>query len=193
MKLNIFTLYMSLSELVDNTRTDKGTAHSYLELYDTLFSSKIKTATNIFEIGIQTGGSIKLWYDYFVNADIYGVDITPIKDMWEEIKNKDRIHLGRFDAYEESFVKTCLSNIKFDIILDDGPHTLLSMKKFIKLYLPLLKEDGILVIEDIQAIEWIDTLKSDIPDDLKQYVEVYDLREKKNRYDDILFVINKSK
>ena len=184
---------MSLSELVDNTRTDKGTIHSYLELYDTLFSHKKETATNIFEIGIYMGGSVKLWYDYFANADIYSVDIIPIKNIWEEIRNKDRIKLGRFDAYEESFVKTHLSNIKFDIILDDGPHTLLSMRKFIKLYLPLLKVDGILVIEDIQTIEWIDTLKNDIPDDLKQYVEVYDLREKKNRYDDIVLVINKSK
>jgi hypothetical protein len=184
---------MSLSELANNARTDKNTIHSYLPVYDTLFRGKKETATNVFEIGIFMGGSVKLWHDYFVNANIYSVDIIPIKDVWEEIRNKERIKLGRFDAYDESFVNTHLSNIKFDIILDDGPHTLLSMRKFIKLYLPLLKDNGILVIEDVQAIEWIETLKNDVPDGLKEYIEVYDLREKKNRYDDIVFVVNKSK
>jgi len=184
---------MSLSELANNARTDKNTTHSYLPLYDKLFRGKKETATNVFEIGICMGGSVKLWYDYFVNATIYSVDIIPIKDVWEEIKNKDRIKLGRFDAYDENFINDHLSNTKFDIILDDGPHTLLSMRKFIKLYLPLLKEDGILVIEDVQTLDWIDTLKNDVPDDLKDFIEVYDLRENKNRYDDIVFVVNKSK
>jgi len=190
---NIFIFYMSLRELVDNARTDKDTTRSYLQLYDTLFNGKKETATDIFEIGICMGGSVKLWYDYFVNANIYSVDIIPIKNVWEEIRNKERIKLGRFDAYDESFVNSHLKNIKFDIILDDGPHTLLSMRKCIKLYLPLLKEDGILVIEDVQSIDWIETLKNDVPDGLKEYIEVYDLREKKNRYDDIVFVVNKSK
>jgi hypothetical protein len=45
-----------------------------------------------------------------------------IKDIWEELKNKKRIKVGSFDAYNKNF-----SNIKFDMILDDGPHTLESM------------------------------------------------------------------
>ena len=52
---------------------------------------------------------------------------------------------------------------------------------------------GILIIEDIQDYEWIDKLKNTTPDSLKQYIEIYDLRENKGRYDDILFVINKNK
>jgi hypothetical protein len=33
---------MSLSELIDNVKTDKNTVHSYLELYENLFSNKKK-------------------------------------------------------------------------------------------------------------------------------------------------------
>ena len=55
-----------------------------------------------------------------------------------------------------------------------------------------MKDDGILVIEDVQSIEWINTLNDAVPDDLKNNVSVYDLRSNKGRYDDILFVINKS-
>ena len=117
---------MSLVDLVDNTRTDKNTTHSYLDLYETLLSSKKTTAKNVLEIGIFDGGSIKLWHDYFTNATIYGLDIKKYSEIWNDIKNKDRIRLGCFDAYDETFFRTQLLtlNIKFDFMLDDGPHTL---------------------------------------------------------------------
>ena len=66
---------MSLIDLVDNHLTDKNTNHSYLNLYEQLLCNKKYTAKNILEIGICTGGSIKLWKDYFVNAEnVYGLD-----------------------------------------------------------------------------------------------------------------------
>lgn len=181
--------------LAYNDRTDKNTFHSYLETYETLFSPKRYSAKNILEIGVQDGGSIKLWFDYFPNAIIYGLDIRKIKDMWDEIKNKPRIKLGCFDAYSEDFFENQMKslNVKFDILIDDGPHTLESMIFFIKNYSSLLTEDGILVIEDIQSMDWIKDLEDVVPEELKQYIEVYDLRENKGRYDDILFIINKNK
>ena len=80
---------MSLEQIVDNTRTDKNTTHSYLPLYGSLFKDKKETTQNILEIGIQNGGSIKLWRDYFINATIYGLDIICVKHglrrIWREI------------------------------------------------------------------------------------------------------------
>jgi hypothetical protein len=64
---------------------------------------------------------------------------------------------------------------------------------FIKLYSKLLANNGILVIEDIQSIDWIPILTNQVPDNLKKFIEVYDLRSIKNRYDDLLFVINMDK
>jgi hypothetical protein len=77
-------------------------------------------------------------------------------------------------------------------MLDDGPHTLESMKSFIKLYSQLMTDDGILIIEDVQEWDWIDILKNEVPEDLKQFIKVYDLRPNKGRYDDIVFSIDKS-
>ena len=77
-------------------------------------------------------------------------------------------------------------------MLDDGPHTLESMTKFIELYSQIMTDDGILIIEDVQQWEWIDILKNAVPEDLKKFIKVYDLRKFKNRYDDIVFTINKS-
>jgi hypothetical protein len=188
-----------LKELVNNVKTDKNTGHSYLDLYQQLLFSKKNTAKNILEIGIgypgDNGGSIKMWNDYFINANIYALDIQHIDDVWDEIKNKDRINLfTSIDAYDEINFKELFldKNIKFDMMLDDGPHSLESMKQFIKLYTQIMTEDGILMIEDVQSIDWIDELKSVVPENLKKYIQCYDLRHIKNRWDDIVFVINKS-
>jgi hypothetical protein len=76
-------------------------------------------------------------------------------------------------------------------MLDDGPHTLESMKQFIKLYSRLMTDDGILIIEDVASWDWIDILKNEVPTHLKPYIKTYDLRANKNRYDDIVFTIDK--
>lgn len=39
---------MSLISLVDNSRTDKNTVHSYLELYEKLLCSKKETVPRIY-------------------------------------------------------------------------------------------------------------------------------------------------
>jgi hypothetical protein len=188
-------------DLVDNTKTDKNTYHSYLPLYESLFNGKKNSATHILEIGIgpfkeSNGGSIKLWADYFKNANIFSVDIIPISDVNEIIINNHRIHLfTEADAYNINFFKNSFlkSNMRFDIILDDGPHTLESMLSFIRLYSNVIKDDGILLIEDVQDINWIKLLTNITPHHLRKYIEVYDRRKIKDRYDDIVFVINKSK
>ena len=55
-----------------------------------------------------------------------------------------------------------------------------------------MTDDGILIIEDVQDYKWIDLLKLVVPDNLQKYIKVYDLRENKGRYDDIVFTIDKS-
>jgi hypothetical protein len=191
---------MSLVSLIDNTETDKNTVHSYLELYETLLSPKKNTAKNILEIGIgdfkeKNGGSIKLWKAYFPNAKIYALDILPKNRVLDEIINDERVVLfTSTNAYDEKFFNENIfkKNLKFDLMLDDGPHTLESMKTFIRLYSKVMTDDGILIIEDIQSIDWWPILYREVPQHLKKFVKPYDLRKNKNRYDDMIFTIDKS-
>ena len=44
-------MYSTLQQLVDNSRTDKNTTHSYLGLYEELLQTKKYTAKNVLEIG----------------------------------------------------------------------------------------------------------------------------------------------
>ena len=80
----------------------------------------------------------------------------------------------------------------FDLIIDDGPHTLDSMIFFVTHYLPLLNETGVLVIEDIPDITWINILIQNVPEEYRNFIQIEDLRHVKNRWDDIMFIINKA-
>jgi hypothetical protein len=184
---------MSLETLVDNSRTDKNTRHSYLPLYQELLIKKKETATNVLEVGIQMGGSIKLLSDFFTNATVYGVDVMEYTNIWDGIKNNDKIVLYSNDAYDEDFFTSNFleKGLRCDFMLDDGPHTLESMIQFIKMYSQIMTDDGILIIEDVQYIELCKILTDAVPDELKQYVKIFDLRNVKGRYDDIVFVIDK--
>ena len=186
---------MNLYDIIDNDRTDKNTLHSYLDLYQSLFNNKKNTAKNILEIGIFKGGSIKLWSEFFINATIYGIDVMDLNANCHDIINKENIILyEKSDAYDYNIFneKFLNKNIKFDVMIDDGPHTLETMIQFIKLYSQLMTDDGILIVEDVQSIEWINKLINAVPENLKSYIKWYDLRKNKNRYDDIVFTINKS-
>ena len=191
-----------LVDLIDNSLTDKNTSHSYINTYERLFFPKKMLTNNILEIGIgepkqhkENGGSIKLWHDYFPNSTIYGLDIIPISNVNDVIKNNDRIKLiTSINAYDTTFIENTFvkNNIKFDILIDDGPHTLDSMVFFVRHYLHLLNDKGILVIEDIPDINWINILIQNVPEEYRKFIEVEDLRHVKNRWDDIMLIINKS-
>jgi hypothetical protein len=197
---------MNLSEIVNNNCTDKNTRHSYLDVYQNLMGSKKDSAKFILEIGVENGGSIKLWKDFFQNATVYGLDIMNIEDRFanepsqeiqrtlREINEDSRVKLfTSYNAYDESlFNKTFLNQDKlFDFMIDDGPHTLESMCFFVNYYSKLLADDGVLIIEDIQAHDWLNILTLATPEVLRKYIKIFDLRHIKDRYDDILFVIDK--
>jgi hypothetical protein len=80
----------------------------------------------------------------------------------------------------------------FDVIIDDGPHTLESQLFAVKHFLPLLNEGGVFAIEDIQDISHINLLTDAVPDDLKANVFTYDVRDTKGRYDDVIFTVSRT-
>ena len=84
----------------------------------------------------------------------------------------------------------------FDIIFDDGPHTIESQKKCIEYYIPMLNNNGIMFIEDVQKIEDFDDLEehfNEVTETLegKYSFEKIDLRYVKDRYDDLIFCIKR--
>jgi len=187
-----------MSKLINfnNKYTDKQKKHNYLPLYEKILSPIRESATSVLEVGIgnwpgKQGGSLLLWRKYFTNAEIYGLDILPITRVLDELIADDKVILyNNINAYDENFVKETFKNKKFDFLIDDGPHSLQSQIDFIKLYTPLLKDNGVLIIEDIQKIHYLDALKNATPENLKQYIKTYDSRTKRVG-DNIVFTIDK--
>lgn len=174
--------------------TDKADIHSYTGVYEHLMSPyRSKKHINLLEIGVHFGGSSILWQEFLENSTLYLVDVIDERHQSVVEKLSDRHKFYTMDAYSEESFNVLSSDCPngFDIVIDDGPHSLESQILCIKRFLPVLKDGGIMIIEDLQSFDWVDELRKHVPEDYQKHVEVFDLRPIKGRYDDILFVIRK--
>jgi len=131
-------------------------SHNYYLEYAKRFQSKRDSALKVLEVGVNTGHSLLMWERYFPNATIYGIDIdlsiTHLGVNPKELtKDYDRIKLFEFDACNKSNVDKFLKENggDFDIIIEDGSHLGHHQILSTLYYMPLLKANGIMVIEDI--------------------------------------------
>lgn len=115
----------------------------FLQIYEQHFHPK-KNCQAVLEIGVRRGGSLKLWRDYFPNALITGVDIDSRALNFQEEQIK--ILIG--DQSDKDFLNSLGS---YDIIIDDGGHTMKQQITTFKNLFPKLANDGIYVIEDLET------------------------------------------
>lgn len=137
---------MTLDEIGTKFKTDKSSMHHhYLGLYELLFA-KIKELPEqrILEIGTQFGNSLMTWKDYFPFPVITGIDSV---DNGVLI---DRVEIIIGNAYSPD-VWSKVSDMVFDIIIDDADHSPTSQGYAIQHYSTLLSYSGILIVEDVQA------------------------------------------
>lgn len=139
---------MQLKELINKYRACKGneplTEH-YPDVYERHFGNIREDVKSVIEIGVQGGGSVKVWRDYFPNAQIYGVDISPKCKKFEE----DRIQIVIGDQSDPKFLKT-LPNA--DVIIDDGGHRMHQQRtSFVEL---LSHASMVYVVEDLCTSYW---------------------------------------
>jgi len=70
---------MKLQKIGNQYLTDKARHKyknvTYLEIYEKFFKHKRETVKNFVEISVVNGASLRMWKDYFPNANIYGIDI----------------------------------------------------------------------------------------------------------------------
>ena len=138
-----------LTALADKYKTDKGSGgHHYTEVYEYFFYPIKNNVKKVLEIGVSEGASLKMWRDYFPKAIIYGIDI----------KDKSRINsktIKTFIADQadrkklQNFIDA--SGAGFDIILDDGGHTIEQQQVSIGYLFRHLKRGGFYIIEDVHT------------------------------------------
>jgi cephalosporin hydroxylase len=188
---------MNLSELyysVERPETDKGVYHDYINAYYTKeFSPETRDdKINLLEIGIYFGGSIKLWLEWFRNAEITGIEYDHNCVLrWYQTRGElgTRASIVEGDAYSLDIVNKFSDN-HFDYIIDDGPHTLTSQIAAVDLWVPKLKLGGKLIIEDVQNISWFEPLAAACNRNNVTF-NITDTRHHKGTPDDIIFEVTK--
>jgi predicted O-methyltransferase YrrM len=167
---------MTLNQFAKNhyPRTDKYDLGYTDGFYHDLLSPRVDSVKNLLEIGISEGHSIMLWRDFFPHASITGVDVNPCPRLHSE----PRINVFYENAYTQNFVDKFPKNL-FDVIIDDGPHTFETMQFFLTNYLPLVKDGGLLILEDIIDPAWTPELLKSIDPNVSK-VTTFDMRGKQN-------------
>ena len=146
-----------LSKLALKYGTDKYGSHYYTTHYYRNFQHLREQPIKLLEIGIggyedaKVGAeSLKMWKEFFPNGQIYGLDIEDKRHFEEE-----RIKIFHCSQTDTKSLDTINKEFgPFDIIIDDGSHVNEHIITTFEHMFPLLKEDGIYSVEDIQTAYW---------------------------------------
>lgn len=150
----------TLDEIANKYNTDKGSAfngpsmHGYADVYETYLNKWRNMPIRLLEIGIcmegtPGGHSIRMWNEYFPNAEIYGFDLVDMRFLENEmprvkIFNGDQSNRSDFVTMYNQFGKT-----QFDFILEDGSHVhehqIISLAHLFK----YVKDGGYYILEDM--------------------------------------------
>ncbi|MET4608340.1 glycosyltransferase involved in cell wall biosynthesis [Bradyrhizobium sp. JR4.1] len=126
----------------------------YLDEYDRLFASMRDGPVRLLEIGVQNGGSLEIWPQFFPKAHaIIGCDINP--DCERLTYDDPRIGVIVGNANDLQTQQRILQRVgQFDIVIDDGSHLSSDIVKTFALYFPHLANGGIFIAEDLHCSYW---------------------------------------
>jgi hypothetical protein len=159
-----------LTSLADRNGTDKGAArggHQYTRVYGELFERLRNRPLRLLEIGLMgigRGGwdddslrdsgrprgrdapSLRMWAQYFPNAEIFGFDFNDFSDVTVE-----RCRIFQGDASKPADLLGALNSIggNLDTIIDDASHSSDHQQIALATLFPALAPGGIYIIEDL--------------------------------------------
>lgn len=148
-----------LTAIAKKHGTDKVNGHFYTTHYETHFSKFRDEKINLLEIGVggydkpdKGGASLRMWKEYFKQGNIFGIDIYD-KHLLEE----ERIKIFKGSQTDRAFLMSVIDETgPLDIIIDDGSHINSHVITSFNILFPILKNDGIYAIEDVQTSYWPD-------------------------------------
>jgi hypothetical protein len=98
------------------------------------------------EIGISQGGSLDMWRAYFGSeALIVGVDIDPRCQVYQNGRTLVRIGSQDDTGFLQELVREFAN---FDLVLDDGGHTMRQQITSFELLYPIVRPGGLYMVED---------------------------------------------
>lgn len=142
--------------------------HHYTPYYYELFKDRRETVKKVVEVGIGwypgikyfstvydprlnrtycRGASLLMWRDFFPNAQIHGVDVSP-----ETMFEAERITTHVCDTRNAPEIEALLTEIgpDVDLFIDDGSHLYNHQAFLAKTAMPLLNGEVVYIIEDVR-------------------------------------------
>lgn len=126
--------------------------HHYFEVYHAEFAAWRGRPLTMLEIGVQRGGSLRMWQEYFgPQARIFGMDIDPATR--DRALPGSKVFVG--DQADPAFLRQCLAEMgPPDIVIDDGGHTMRQMIVSFQVLYGGMKVPGVYIVEDTHTAFW---------------------------------------
>ncbi|MEL7462494.1 MAG: class I SAM-dependent methyltransferase [Pseudomonadota bacterium] len=126
--------------------------HHYPAIYDRYFGPWRGKAPRFLEIGVSKGGSLEIWRRFFGDdAVIFGIDIDPKCAQFDG--QAGQVRIGSQD--DPAFLNGVLDEMGgVDLVLDDGSHDSVHIRKTLEVAYPRLTTGGVYMIEDLHAAYW---------------------------------------
>lgn len=126
----------------------------YFPVYERWLAPFRQQPLNLLEIGVQNGGSLAIWGQYFHFAEhIVGCDINQACDQLKYDDNRINVVVGDVNALETRQKLTAHCN-GYDIVIDDGSHRSRDIVDTFQYFYPLLRPGGLYVVEDLHCSYW---------------------------------------
>ena len=118
----------------------------YFDIYERHFERFRGKSPTMIEIGVQGGGSLAMWKEYFgPGCQIVGVDINPQCKAHEA--EGIEVFIGSQD--DRSVIDAIFDrHPKVDIVLDDGSHMMKHLIDSFELMYERLQPNGVYMVED---------------------------------------------
>ena len=142
-----------LDELGLKYRTDKSSSHhNYLNIYQKYLEIYRNQPIRFLEIGFYRGDSARMWQEYFSNALLFFIDIDPkVFDSTQSLGS--RFDLALVDQSNKQALQDYIKKTggNFDVIIDDGGHTMKQQIISFETLFPHLRSGGLYIIEDLHT------------------------------------------
>jgi len=124
----------------------------YFPIYTRHLTPSARRPVSVLEIGVYRGGSMRMWSRFFgPDARLVGVDIDPVA----LISAGERYSVVLADQSDpDAMAKVAQEHGPFDVIIDDGGHSMDQQITSIETLFPALNEGGIYLVEDCHTSYW---------------------------------------
>ena len=150
-------------EIAEEVGTDKVTTHKYNFAYENYLPDLRHSPVRFLEIGLGCGmnygpgKSLDLWDQYFTHDDtkIFFIEYNAAcAEKWKVSRSRVTVEVG--DQANVDFLHSFVEKHggDFDIIVDDGGHTMVQQITSLIHLFPSLQSGGLYFLEDLQTSYW---------------------------------------